>query len=149
MCVWCVCLFVREHWKKKKEVVRCEAWNPWVTPLSAGPWSPGPPGEWWHWFSPTPPSAAPEERRPPSPGPSSPRMGGSGSSLCPPTPSYSGSAACPGGKRTEGEKACFMRKPWNMWCSSEAVLWVLLVNLLYLTLPFTTYLRDFLHFLKE
>lgn len=75
----------------------------WVTPPSAGPWSPGPPEEWWRCFFPTPRSVAPEGRRPLSPGPSSPRMEGSGSSLCPPMPSYSGSAACPAGKRTGGK----------------------------------------------
>lgn len=72
-----------------------------VRPLSAGPWSPGPPEEWWHWSFPTPLYAAPEERLPLSPGPSSPRMGGSGSSWCPPMPSYWGSAACPVVKRIE------------------------------------------------
>lgn len=72
---------VREKGKKheKSNHFGCKA-RFRVTPLSAGPWSPGLPGEWWHWSSPSPPFVAQEERPPLSPGPSLPRMGGSGSS---------------------------------------------------------------------
>ena len=102
VCVWCVSACLSEGIGKEGSCRHEVAM--WVTPPSAGPWSPGPPEEWWRWFSPTPRSVTPEGRLPPSPGPSSPRMEGSGSSLCPPMPSYSGSAACPAGKRTGGKK---------------------------------------------
>lgn len=104
-CVWGVSACLSGSIEKKGSC-RCEA-RIQVTPPSAGPWSPGPPGEWWRWFSPTPLSAAPGGRPPLSPGPSSPRMVGSGSFLCPPTLSYSGSAACPDGKEDRGKKLVF------------------------------------------
>lgn len=81
-------------------------WGGVVTLLSAGPWSPGPRGGWWHWFSPTPPPATPKATTWPSPGPSSPRTVASGSFVCPPTLSCWGSVACPTDKedRMGGEK---------------------------------------------
>lgn len=52
--------------------------------LSAGPWSPGPPVEWWHWSSPIPQLAAPVEKPVVAPAPSAPMRGESESSWCPP-----------------------------------------------------------------